>query len=182
MGLHTDPVPPGDDCIACWDAGETPSYIYVIFDGVLKGDVPGAQQPPNGRIFKCDQNVGDPCLFEFNPVGAGWRVQLRRTVAPERWHVSLNFSGLAHFTGVNAGCPSEHDIWTNILWSPIWWAGYNGVATIFWMEEALELMELMGIPIEPDTFMEFFVKDESKPVYKFCNQRFSINTKAEITP
>lgn len=182
MGIKINPPEYGNDCAHCWDPGETPEFIYVMFEGVKKGDVVGSQIPPNGHIFKCIQDPAAPCIFNYNKAGAGWQVEFARAAGTGRWHMKLWHDGHSHFTGWLPDCPEEHDIWTNLLWTPIFHPGYDGVATVFWLDEARTLMAAMNIPDESGTFMEFFLKDESDPVYKFCNTRYGINHTILVPP
>jgi len=182
MGIRIEPPVLGNNCLPCWDAGETPGFVYIIFLGVKKGDVPGAQQPPNGEYFKCPQNPLSACEFVCNPGGVGWMVRVWRDPGSGRWFVTLAFDLVQHFNAWNAGCPSEHDGWSNLLWSPIWWAGYGGFAYIFWLVAARALVESMNIPTDEGTFMEFFMKDGTDPVYKFCNLKYVINQTILLSP
>jgi len=180
MGTKIPTPEHGNDCAACFSAGETPEFIWVMFDGVKVGDPPGSYQVPNGCLFKCVQSEIDPCLWEYNPSGPGWVCSVYRSVATGRWHVTLTvWAGGSHFTGWRAGCPSEHDIFANVYWSPIWWHGWDGVATIMWMTTVLALLDALVIP-QSNTLMEMFLIDELKTVYKFCNRKYSINQCIEI--
>lgn len=182
MGIKIEPPEYGNDCLHCWGVGETPEFIYVTFSGVKKGDVPGSEQPPNGDYFKCMQQAGDPCEFVFNPSGFGWMVRLWRAPADGKWFVTLAYDRVQHFNAWNAGCQSEHAWWSNLLWSPIWWAGWGGWAWIFWLDAARSIVSAMNYPLDGNTNVEFFVKDGTEPVYKFCNLKYGLNQKFLISP
>lgn len=182
MGTRIIQPPPGDDCIFCWDADETPKFLYVMFDGVKLGWPFGSKQVPNGHLFKCEQDDERPCQWWYHELGPGWMVDVKRTPANGWWHISLNYIGVgSHFTGFIRECPAEHSIFNNTYLNPAIFRGYDGVATVIWMEAALELVEAMNMP-NTQTFLELFTKDELFPVYKFCNTRYGMNQKFLIEP
>ena len=62
MGNWTQPNPPGNDCIACFTAGETPSKIAVVFADIVLCF--GGPPEPNGE-FILEQNPGVPCEWRL---------------------------------------------------------------------------------------------------------------------
>lgn len=175
MGTPIEEIEYGNDCLLGWEAGNTPKFVYVMFDGVKLGFPVGSKQVPNGVLFKCEQKVGVPCQWFYNEVGPGWMVDVKITADPFRSHISMTYVvGMSHFTGWVPGAFAEHDIFLNTYHDPWRFRGVDGVATIFWMESALELIDAFLLPAS-GTFLEFFLKDESVPAYKFCNIRLGMN-------
>lgn len=172
----------GNDCIACWDAGETPKFVYVMFDGVLKGDPPDSVQVPNGHLFKLEQDPASPCHWHYQETGPTWKVSVWRSAITGNWFVTLDYWLVgSHFHGSIDDCPAEQAIFENTYWNKLIRKGYDGVASILWMDEALDLVEALNMPIE-GTMMEYFLIDELVPVYKFCNVRYGINQCVELEP
>lgn len=182
MGTRIIQPPAGNDCIACWPAGETPAHVFVQFSGVKQGDLVGSKQLPNDHLFKCVQDDVVPCDFFYNKDGPGWQISFFRRPQDGRWVISAFYFGVGtHFDDSQPGCPSEHDIWENDNNVPWAFFGWDGIATVIWMKAALELVASMNMP-NTATFLELFVKDELFPVYKFCNTRYGMNQKFLISP
>jgi hypothetical protein len=181
MGEKIVPREYGLDCAACWDPDETPLFVWVVFDGVLKGLVAGAEQVQNGHVYKLEQDPLNPCTYYYNWLGAGWKCQFFRSGATGRWHLSLYYNAFEHFVGNRAGCPAEHDVWSNLYTDPNVSRGYGGVGTVWWGEEVLDLIFALGIPDEEGTFYEVFLIGQTNFVYKFCNVKYALNQKIVIS-
>lgn len=176
----TDPVF-GNDCIACWLANETPLYIWAMFNGVSKGNPVGSQQVPNGFIFRMEQDPGNACSFKYNWLGSGWRLQFYRNAGNAKWYLSLYFDAAEHFLDNNAGCPAEHDIWSNIYTDPNVSPGVGGVGTIWWEETLTDLITSMNVPVDSGTFYEVFLDNTNNFFYKFCNSKFHMNQVIQVS-
>lgn len=181
MGIRIIPREFANDCIACWDAGETPAFIYVAFLDVLPGDIPGSVSIANAFWFKCIQNEASPCDFWYNRAGPGTIVEINRSIATGRWHVNASVDAKSVFTGWVPGCPTEKSVWTNLQNNPAAFFGWAGFAYCFWMETATELLVGLNLPDNGDTFLEVFVKDDTKLVYKFCNVKYRMNQLIELS-
>ena len=186
------PVPPppgefGDDCLACsppigsrWAVGETPEFVYVYFSGLVM--CPGAtNSPPNGQTFKLTQDPGVACLWRS--LGTSWNVTFSsRDFAPDESSVLLNDSaGRFHFRGVSVICPAEYTVFDNL--SVVCLFGTEsifGTATVYWMEEVLDIVVAYNLPTQSQLMYELFLINDVTPVHKFTNLERSLNVKFEI--
>lgn len=181
MGTRIEPPELCNHCPPCWDANETPKFVWVMFSGVSKGNPLGSEQVPNGHIFKLDIDLTGPCYFSHNMLGAGWRLMFFRSAMTAKWWVSLYYGPRQHFSGSRPGCPSEFDVWNNLYVDPNVSFGYGGVATVWWGSIVEDTADLLNIPVEPGTFYEVFLKDESKIVLKFANLNYRLNQTIELS-
>lgn len=67
MGIENREVY-GCDCAQCWDPGQTPKCLCVIFQGIMKGSpvFPPRPDPPNGRFWITQHAFPDCCNW------SGW--------------------------------------------------------------------------------------------------------------
>lgn len=64
MGLPTEPDPPGNDCLCCWPEGQTPSIVYISFEGLEScNKAPGIIPPPFNGNVQLSQQEESPCNF-----------------------------------------------------------------------------------------------------------------------
>ena len=77
MGLRVRDFPDdygaGADCLACYDAGKTPNYVFVTFWSI--STCSGFPSVPNGKTFVCLQVPTDPCRWigYLKHLGRDWR-------------------------------------------------------------------------------------------------------------
>lgn len=87
-----------------------------------------------------------------------------------------------YFHGVHSYFVQEHDVFPN-LWggcAPGQW-GTDGFCSLFWLSAASNLVDIMNLPDDGNLMMEFFMKDDTIPVYKFCHRKYGINHTIEIS-
>lgn len=89
MGIPIDPPIYGDDCLACFAAGETPEYMWLMFSDVLLGDDWQSGDPPAPHGPKLLQQGGNPCLWFLND--PPFYYQFVINVGP--FHISSSFAG-----------------------------------------------------------------------------------------
>ena len=180
MGIKYAPPITGDDCWCHPIPVGTPYIIYVHFWGI--GKCPGHPQPPNGKTFVCYQNEFIPCRWESLWAGTDWKVQVDYLCMGIMTQVVLsNVIGNQYFLGVESFFVAEHDVIPNLFLGcvPNQW-GMQGFCSLFWLTAAQQLVEDMNLPDDGKLMMEFFMKDDSIPVYKFCHLKYSINHTIEI--
>jgi len=75
MGIRVDPIgdPIGDDCLRCYEPGETPQILYATFRDIERGAnwIPALPPPPN-TVFQLIQSDVTPCLWGYT--GVIWEV------------------------------------------------------------------------------------------------------------
>lgn len=176
-----DPV--SADVCACFPTpNETPYKILMYFWGMAK--CPAGIQPPNGRLFTLFQNDGDPCQWDSDCAGSGWIIRLNYLCGQNQTEIYLSdLTPENYFHGLRNGFPNEHTVFPN----QIIHCGFNqlatdGFCTFFWLEAAVHLLSNMRLPNDGYTFMEFFMKDDIDPVYKFCNTIWGLNQKFLVNP
>ncbi len=183
MGEKIDPIVdpiPGTECVN-WDPpAETPEFVYVMFWDIV--DCPGTPKPaPNGHLFKLTQNDGISCWWEYDDPAFGFKILFdASSIAP--WGIELRDQLLRlYFTGGLFGSPHEHDIAVSTLvgCTPTI-IGNAGFATIFWKKAAVDLITDLALPTDKQILFEFFMKDNTFPVYKFCVPEYSMNIKVLI--
>lgn len=187
--LPDQPIDYGDDCVVCrdapyerWAAGETPHYVYVRFSGLVKC-VWGTYEPPNGQVFRLEQDPVWPCLWFL--IGTKWTVQfLPATRVPLLSQIVLRdeFAQL-YFDGFSVACPPEMQVFDNSLvaCNP-GNQSKDGEATIAWNSTALSIAKAMVLPFDPQLMTEMFITPTDVPVFKYCNPRFGVNVKIKFEP
>lgn len=126
MGVPPPPDP-GDDCLACWPAGETPEKVYVHFTGIKIGAtwVPGLGEPPNQvwtllQAAPCSWGlVFDPYIFLYRASPFACRILCQ--IAPFRD---------PFLSGPLAICTRFA---TNTIVAPAGVAFYGGQAFVTWV-------------------------------------------------
>lgn len=184
MGTRITPDDPiaGNPCEWFFDPDNTPHKIYAYFWELEQ--CPGRKLPPNMHIFTMFQDDEKPCEWRNVPSAQGWECGIAyRNVPPLSRLYLINLAAGLYFDGDLAWRADEHDVFNNKIvdcLGPNFAQKGNGL--IFWLEAATGLLESLALPNDGNTFMEFFVTDEHKPVYKFCNVRWSLNQKYLINP
>lgn len=184
--MRDEPIDYGNDCLSCFDAGETPEFVYIRFGlvaicpGVLD---PNCITPPNGRVFKLAQVPGFPCQYKYDT---------------DPWHVFWNFkvggqplsaiqlrdwSDAIYFAATPASCLAEgtvihNDVAGCILHDCV----YGGIAVVTWTPQATDILTAINITKGDDLFMELFPLADGKLVYKFCRIAESTNIKILYEP
>lgn len=188
MGQPMPDVPHvyGVDCLAGWDAGETPMYLYARFSLIIQcpqWNGPEHTTPPNDRMFKMEQVDGIPCRWEY--FGTKWFIQLTVAVDPLRVDFFLvnNDDGATYFGDSPLGHIVEGYVYHNdITFCEPFYGGAEGIAVVTWTHQATELLEAINMQRGNDLFMELFPLPDGKLVYKFCNLRDTTNIKILFEP
>lgn len=64
-----DYIPPGNDCLSCYDPGKTPRWVTMVFSGMEKCDIwfcDPLSEPANGS-FRGNQHATSSCHFTNYP-------------------------------------------------------------------------------------------------------------------
>lgn len=182
MGTKIIEPVPGDICLR-WDpVDETPSFVYVVFWDVLKGDRFGAKQPPNEHIFKLPQDPTSSCKWEYENLVSDWHVDFQ--IAVDQSGVGLSdASGMGNFyftdvTGPTS--PPEYQLYHNFFQDPFGKWGYNGSAMVFWMTALGITVVDFGLQSAPDLFLEMFSFSDASFVQKLCSLSLVTNFTMKI--
>lgn len=138
MGIIIDPEERGDDCLACFEAGKTPKFMYAMFGGIGKGPAWMPMFPVGPAVtFKLTQSVDFPCCWYY--MGDDWWVYY--------WAVAIDLPGVSStimmwyggpggfqmfFNRKFAHCQSE---FTNEYTAPGWWVWYDGFCWVHHVSE-----------------------------------------------
>lgn len=184
MGQRMPPVEIeyGDDCLAAFDAGKTPKFIYVRLSGMSKCPA-GDHQPPNGRVFKIRQSAVNPCSwFDVFEV---WEVSFNIWVGPLRTNINLHNDddGLDYFEDTQVNPADEGHVHHNdIVACNGVFGGKDGIAIATWSPQATTLLESINMAKSVNLFMELFPLEDGKLVYKFCRLQDATNVKILFEP
>ncbi|MGB3906456.1 MAG: hypothetical protein WBB22_16225 [Anaerolineae bacterium] len=174
--------PAGVSCECHPEVDYTPKLIFVQFYDLIQ--CPGNPVPPNGHLFSCFQDDINPCKWNNVPSAAGWEVEVQYMCGQNQTEIWLGRGGVNNFfDGLLNGFQDEHAVFSNI------WSGCNAIygshsghATLLWLSAATHILTFMALPNDGHTFMEFFMTSDDKPVYKFCNTRWSLNQRFLYDP
>ena len=83
MGIRVPPEPDPfeNDCLACYDPGKTPKYLYAIFGGIEhnRNIMPGSLEPPNGS-YRITQDPLRACRWILD--GKDWFIEYYANGSP----------------------------------------------------------------------------------------------------
>lgn len=124
----TKPYVPGDDCLTCFDEGQTPRFVTATFSGITDcwpGDPNGA--PPGVMVL--EQDPFFPCFWS---VGAGWNwICAWDPTAVGGSLLGLSFGAISYFTGFDPDPCVTSFVNTNICGYGLW-HGQGGTGVISW--------------------------------------------------
>lgn len=175
--MPDEPHEYGDDCLAGFDAGKTPKYLYARFSLLIKCPA-GDYQPPNDRLFKLTQVIGQPCRW-FG-LSNDWMIDFVIGSEPVGTNIELHNDddGLDYFLDFRTAPIEEGYVYHNDIVACNGGLGAkNGLAVITWTQQATQLLEDMNITRGDDLFMELRPLENGKLVYKFCRIKESMNIK-----
>lgn len=184
MGTPIKEIEPGLEC-GHWDPpAETPIALYCMFWDVEKGDRVGAREPPNGHLFKLDQNPLSPCDWKYVNLTFGWEISFILQAAVMTVHLQdAVFRDNTYFTHNKDYPPlSEYEVFTNVIQWPAGKWGWSGHCVIFWMVGILPLAAAFGFDSVDDTLFEFFAVSTTEFVVKFCSLELRANISIKISP
>jgi len=83
MGIRVEPTPDpfGDDCLTCYEPGQTPQFLYAVISGQETDDdwTDEMPAPPNGT-YKMTQTLVNPCSWSYEE--GIWHVAYSAVVQP----------------------------------------------------------------------------------------------------
>lgn len=183
MGIMADPgyELSGTTCIHGWPTGYTPKKLYAGVFGITGPHVPGPLPPPANGIYRMEQLVGSPCVWEVQEsvYWARFTIDainslfecghdypdakhfLKQTAGNQRWF-SNSFQGGQNYTGGYCWVSPRPDYGDNPT--------IKGVAA------------LAGVAVDGDLLAEVFPKSDGNCVYKFNRKRDKSNFKVLINP
>lgn len=181
MGTPVTEIPIGLEC-GHWDPpAETPVAMYIFFWDVEKGDKVGARQPPNGHVFRLEQDALSPCDYDHDSPLTGWLVEFNIQAAL----ISVNLRDqadpnkiyfLAH---LHHSPPVEYDVFTNDYQTPVNNYGYAGYCMVFWMTDIIAMAEDFGLLWPGDLMLEIFGADAPFVIIKFCTLTLRVNVRVK---
>lgn len=176
----------GVDCLAGWDAGKTPKYLYARFSKIVQcPDLPAGKAyiPPNDHAFTLTQVEDVPCrwVYERSP----WYVQF--TVSPDpaeaTFYIRNMLSGTWYFSARPSCPPGEGEVYHSTYFTCttyVW--GIEGIGVVTWTPQATELLKSINMEKAADLFMELFPLPDGKLVYKFCRLQDATNISILFEP
>ena len=184
MGTKIITPPIGVNCLN-WDPpAETPAIIWALFWEILKGDHIDAIEPKNNHIFKLEQFDGLPCHWEYKSLPFGWQVRLGIDAGQVWLYLADTTPGPNYYFSQTKPIspPVEFEIFTNWYQGAPGNYGYQGYATIFWMERITELAIEFGLDSIDDLMLEMFGVGDSQLIVKLCSYLVPTNTKIKFAP
>ncbi len=184
MGHSTVATAYGDNCLCCWDAGETPLSVYISFGEIehcqLGDPVPAA---PINDSFEIPQDPGDPCVW-LDSIGP-WHFRWEACWGGDSncfqtWQIWDCFQGNQNFN-----CANYFD---NILGcGAAFVSGTHGHAAIVYntgpTDHSIGSL-LAAINMEPhaETKFEFWPASEEKIVVRFARKSDATNILILVEP
>lgn len=137
----------GDDCLTCFEEGETPKYVYARFSKIRKctiGDPDLCITPANDKVFKLEQFAEEPCVWRH--LGTYWRAFFRIAGAPpgENYLLLDSTRMLPYFRAFFDDCIEEGQVLHNV--NPEcngMYCGTGGLGVVTWRLETLKVMGLI---------------------------------------
>lgn len=172
----------GDDCLAVFERGKTPKYVYVRFSGIVTcpGSAPIA---PNDRVFKLTQDPENPCAWYYYI--APWYVYFWYVLWPDLTQIGLlEFVGAwEYFDRQEAGHANEGYVFGNDLAECyVGRGGSKGIAVVTWTQQATALLEAINMQRADDLFMEMRPLADGNLIYKFCRKWDATNIAIKYKP
>lgn len=181
MGIPLDPPDDkGLDCGMLFPAGQTPDTMYASFGGIALGDdwIPGLPGTPNGvwalpQVLACKWEFENPTWKITYEPGNPFGIVLEAELKP----------GVLYFFNQNPIFPPYRFVNENI-W-PQFNIYYGGSAQIMFIADPpdasfQEIADLVSVPKESDTMVEFWPYNAQDVMVRFANQRYSINVLTKI--
>lgn len=171
MGIEPKPITPGNNCLLCFPAGETPDYVKVFFGDIKRGDLwlPSWGMPPNG-YWDYNQSLTVPCTFATNIPGVQGSLHWTATGALLLFSVN---PGIGVFSGNDpANCQRY---FTNTYTNPATSIFYGGFGFVCTPQEMAEWIALATPVTGPDPRMELFPGDNGIIDIRFANKQDGTN-------
>lgn len=177
MGIE---IPPefGDDCLACYAPGATPTYLWATFEGITKS---AEWEPADGElingVFRLEQHPTIPCYWTLV-----WADGLIGYWADHPTHQCQLFLWNAVPQGIflDNDEPDCTKNFTNSYADPHPFEGGTGVVSVTGPTSTAALTELCGLigqPITPDLRFEFWDIDIVTGVYRMARKPDHTNIK-----
>lgn len=183
---NKDEIVYNTNCLACFDEGETPKYVYARFSNIQK--CPGFEcedmpSPPNDRVFKLTQVDGHPCQWNFED--DDWDVTWYAANPPTygaRLIINQKPDWYEYFFGFTLPGDECETFFANEAECTEGTCGVGGWGIVTWRLECLELMESLNIKTAKDLFMEMRPLEDGSKVYKYCKLRDATNIAIKYEP
>lgn len=170
MGIQPQPTEFGNDCLACFSAGETPKWLKCFFAGIERGNnwFPAAGEPPNG-YHDLLQKPGSPCTWNDDP-----------PVFPS---VTYTISGANSFLSCRTSIPVTAFIsnpavgcvqgFSNNFSTPVGNIFYGGWGHVITSIQIASIIELVTPLADPNPRMEYFPVSATQAVVRYAGKRDS---------
>lgn len=172
MGIIPDPVTPGLNCLTCFSAGETPSYLKVFFSGIQRGNTwyEALGMPPNG-YYDLQQNPSYPCFY-YDTV-AGWpQCHFRMYAAQSQLFFKPGPFHTCFTKTYNTKCIFEFE---NFYQGASGNDFYSGWGHVLVPEQLASIVELVTPLADPDPRLENFPVSDSQTVVRYAGKRDATN-------
>ena len=177
MGIIPKSTIYGDDCIACFDADETPMYMKAFISGVKRGELwnPVLPMTPNG-YWDLEQDLVDPC--KWNALKPGWP-EIIHGVGPRFNFFIFNYGvGIPVFHSIHGhGCRNKFENDFAGYWNNIYYGGHCFITTADWIRKQIESLTPM---IDPNPRMECFTMEGDFIVVRYAGKRDATNISIKI--
>lgn len=178
--MDKDEIVYGNDCLAMFDEGKTPKYLYARFSQVQP--CPDEPIPPNDRTFKLTQHETYWCHWSYE--SDLWLVVFDYSVPLERSELTIAKQPAPArfmFRGNEDYAIEEGHVFNNVQDECIGeWGATGGIGVLTWKLEALEIMAALNIKPAYDLFMEMRPLVDSNKIYKFCKLKDATNIAIEF--
>lgn len=184
MGQPTEPFEYGEDCLCCWPEGETPSKVYISFEGLESCDkAPGVIPLPFNGVVAVPQSEEENCNFDrdFDGFHFTWASCLGlRSTCRQLWYYEEMFHDVKH-----ADCKIYFENVLNCIGEHIHAEGGN--ATIMFHTGTNDhsigsLLNAINMEPDPKTKFEFWPAKEGRIMVRFARKKDATNILILVEP
>lgn len=171
--------PYGDDCAACFPAGETPLQLYARFSGMSKcPGMGGAPDPPNLKIFVLTQHALAPCVWSGTDgvFDVFWRANWGGGAGHSHLNLRVELWG-DYFDTIPGDIDSCTMAFSNQSVCNGGVAATGGAGAVYTTLEAAAAGQAMNIQASDRLNVEVFPVDGDHTVFKYCHKPSSTNIK-----
>lgn len=183
---HKDEIVYGDDCLTCFEEGETPKYVYARFSNIRICKDPwcvGMPSPPNDRVFKLTQMEDHACRWRFED--DAWQVTWYAVNPPTygaRLIINEKPNWFEYFFGFTLPEDECETFFDNKAVCAEGTCGVGGIGIVTWRLESIAILKSLNMKAMSDIFMEMRPLVDGNRVYKYCRLQDATNIAIEFEP